>query len=78
MFAVLVVAMVLILLWAAISPESMWSTTSAWQYRDPEANEPSDAAYAVQRVGEVHRTDRQHVDHLASKAMVPWKLVAKK
>ena len=53
MFAVLVVAMVLILLWAAISPESMWSTTSAWQYRDPEANEPSDAAYAVQRVGAV-------------------------
>lgn len=77
MFAVLVVAMVLILLWAAISPESMWSTTSAWQYRDPEANEPSDAAYAVQRVGEVHRTDRQHVDNLASEAMVPWRLVAK-
>ena len=53
MFAVLVVAMALIMLWAAISPESMWSTTSAWQYRDPEANEPSDAAYAVQRVGAV-------------------------
>ena len=28
--------------------------------------------------GEVNRTDQQHVDHLASKAMVPWKLVAKK
>lgn len=53
MFVVPVIALVLILLWAAISPESMWSTTSAWQYRDPEANEPSDAAYAMQRVGAV-------------------------
>ena len=40
MFVVPVIALVLILLWAAISPESMWSTTSAWQYRDPRPMSP--------------------------------------
>ena len=29
------------LLWGAIDPRGMWEATSAWQFRDPEANEPS-------------------------------------
>jgi hypothetical protein len=36
--------------WGAISPRTQWNTLSAWQYRNPEANEPSDTAYAVTRV----------------------------
>jgi len=36
--------------WGAISPRSQWNTLSAWQYRNPDANEPSDTAYAVTRV----------------------------
>jgi len=37
-------------LWAMISPRSMYWTLTAWQYRHPEAVEPSDAAYSVTRV----------------------------
>ena len=44
-FAVAVLAV-----WGAISPRSQWNTLSAWQYRNPDANEPSDAAYALTRV----------------------------
>jgi hypothetical protein len=35
--------------WMAISPRSLFWRTAAWQYRNPEANEPSDAAYALRR-----------------------------
>ena len=38
------------LLWGAIDPRGMWEATSAWQFRDPEANEPSDGAFAFQRL----------------------------
>ena len=37
------------LLWGIIDPRGMWEATSSWQFRDPEANEPSDSAFAVQR-----------------------------
>lgn len=40
-------------LWCAISPRSVWKITEAWTYRHPEANEPSDIAYLISRVGGV-------------------------
>lgn len=43
----------LFLLWTVISPRSVWQTMASWSYRNPEANEPSDAGYAMQRVGAV-------------------------
>jgi hypothetical protein len=44
------IVVMVMFLWAAISPKSMWWTLSAWRYRDPEANEPSDAAYLMSRI----------------------------
>ncbi|SDT14366.1 DUF6199 family natural product biosynthesis protein [Actinoplanes derwentensis] len=41
------------LLWSVISPRSQWRILAAWSYRDPEANEPSDAAFALTRLGSV-------------------------
>ena len=38
------------LLWNIIDPRGMWEKLSSWQFRDPEANEPSDAAFDVQRL----------------------------
>ena len=37
-------------LWNVLSPRSVWASLSAWRYRDPEANEPSDAAFTVSRI----------------------------
>lgn len=42
---------VALLLLAAVSPRRVWWALSAWQYRNPEANEPSDALYAGKRFG---------------------------
>jgi hypothetical protein len=42
-----------VLLWGILSPRSLWSTTKAWQYRNPDAVEPSDTAYALCRWGSV-------------------------
>ena len=39
-----------LLLWMLISPRSMWRVMSAWAYKHPEAHEPSEAGYAVNRV----------------------------
>ncbi len=39
-----------LMLWGAISPRGQWNALSAWAYRNAEANEPSDASYAVTRV----------------------------
>jgi len=39
-----------LMLWMLISPGSFWRKTAAWQYKNPEANEPSDAAYTTMRV----------------------------
>ena len=36
----------------AVAPEAMWRL-SKWQYRDPDAVAPSDAAFALWRVGGV-------------------------
>ncbi len=36
--------------WGLLDPASQWRVTQSWQYRHPGANEPSNAAYTVQRV----------------------------
>ena len=41
------------LLWGVIDPRGMWEATSAWQFRDPEVNEPSDGAFAFQRLAAI-------------------------
>ncbi len=33
-----------------ISPRRLWWLLSAWRYQNPEANEPSDAAYCWNRI----------------------------
>ena len=35
------------------SPQKVWRFTEAWKYKHPEANEPSDVSYAMQRVSGV-------------------------
>ncbi|HIV57599.1 MAG TPA: hypothetical protein H9902_06540 [Candidatus Stackebrandtia faecavium] len=42
-----------LLLWGAISPRSMWQTLQSWQFKNPEANEPSEAAFAFSRVASI-------------------------
>ena len=42
-----------LLLWGAISPRSMWKTLQSWQFKNPEANEPSEAAFAFSRVASI-------------------------
>ena len=37
------------LLWSVIDPRGVWEVTSSWQFRNPEVNEPSDSAFAMQR-----------------------------
>lgn len=41
----------LLALWTLISPGSVYWALTAWQYKDPDANEPSDAAYMMSRIG---------------------------
>jgi hypothetical protein len=50
---VICVAMFGLGLWSAISPETMFWKLSAWQYRNPDAVEPSDISYGLQRLGGV-------------------------
>lgn len=40
-------------LWALLGPRSMWWTTTAWKYNNPDAVEPSAAVYALTRLGGV-------------------------
>lgn len=35
----------------AVSPRGLWRVSTAWQFRNPDAVEPSDTAYAISRVG---------------------------
>ncbi len=37
-------------LWTVLDPRSVWRVTASWQFRDPKANEPSEAGYVVQRI----------------------------
>ena len=41
------------LLWSVIDPRGVWEVTSSWKFRDPEANEPSDGAFAFQRLAAI-------------------------
>lgn len=40
-------------LWSIVDPRGAWRVGQAWKFRNPEANEPSEAAYGLQRVGAV-------------------------
>ena len=44
-----VLVIIPMLLWSVIDPRGVWEVTSSWQFRNPEVNEPSDSAFAVQR-----------------------------
>ena len=35
--------------WSMISPRSQWELLASWQYKQPEAQEPSNAAYLLAR-----------------------------
>ena len=50
---VLVLVLAGIFISTAIDPRSQWERHGAWQYRHPEAHEPSEAAYRAARVGAV-------------------------
>ena len=52
-FWVVIVVLVLIFLWSVISPRSQWMIFQSWTYRNADANEPSDAAYTLTRIGGV-------------------------
>ncbi|GEE01838.1 hypothetical protein nbrc107696_22840 [Gordonia spumicola] len=40
-------------LWQVIDPRGAWRATESWKFRNPDANEPSDTAFAMARVGGV-------------------------
>ncbi len=40
-----------ILLWGVVSPRQQWRALSGWTFRNPAANEPSDAAYGLRALG---------------------------
>jgi hypothetical protein len=47
---VLIFVVLPLALWTVLDPRSVWRVTSSWQFRNPKANEPSEAGYMVQRV----------------------------
>lgn len=47
----MVVLGVLVLGGTFISPKSIWQATEAWKYKNPEANEPSETALELNRLG---------------------------
>lgn len=49
-WAVVIASVVLAFLWGLFSPRSQWKVLAAWSYRNPQADEPSSFAFAVQRV----------------------------
>ena len=53
MLALLLILCLVVLplsLWTVLDPRSAWRVTASWQFRDPKANEPSEAGYLMQRV----------------------------
>ncbi|MEZ5210656.1 DUF6199 family natural product biosynthesis protein [Gordonia sp. (in: high G+C Gram-positive bacteria)] len=40
-------------LWGIIDPKGAWRATESWKFKNPDANEPSEAAYAMSRIGGV-------------------------
>ncbi|QFY05329.1 hypothetical protein GBF35_00295 [Nonomuraea phyllanthi] len=49
MITLYIIGSIFFFVMSLINPRTLWRVTSAWQYRDPEANEPSDLAYGVGR-----------------------------
>ena len=52
MWVFLIVVIGFGLAWA-VAPREMWRITQGWQYKNSEANEPSDAAYMMQRISAI-------------------------
>ena len=52
MWVFLIVVIGFGLAWA-VAPREMWRITQGWQYKNSEANEPSDAAYAMWRISSI-------------------------
>ncbi|MBC2932333.1 hypothetical protein [Nocardioides sp. zg-1228] len=50
MIAVLWLLTIVLVLLTVIDPRRLWYATTAWQFRHPEANEPSAAVFALGRV----------------------------
>ncbi|WP_399048991.1 DUF6199 family natural product biosynthesis protein, partial [Streptomyces evansiae] len=38
-------------LFMLLRPRKIWWATESWKYKDPEANEPSEAGYGMQALG---------------------------
>jgi len=41
---------VVLFVWGAVSPRSQWWAMQAWALKNPDANEPSETAYALTRL----------------------------
>jgi hypothetical protein len=52
-FFLVVTVSVGLAIWGAISPRSQWEVMQSWAFKNPEANEPSDAAFAVTRLANI-------------------------
>jgi len=50
MTVVLWIVAILLILLTVVDPRSLWYSTTAWQFKHPEANEPSEASFALGRV----------------------------
>ncbi|NYE36493.1 hypothetical protein F4692_001626 [Nocardioides cavernae] len=50
MAVVLWIIALLMLLLTVVDPRQLWYATTAWQFKHPEANEPSEASFAMGRV----------------------------
>ena len=50
MTGVLWIVAILLLLLTVVDPRKLWYSTTAWQFKNPEANEPSEASFALGRV----------------------------
>ncbi|MFT3715788.1 MAG: hypothetical protein QM774_07530 [Gordonia sp. (in: high G+C Gram-positive bacteria)] len=42
-----------LVLWGIVDPKGSWRALESWKYKNPDANEPSEASYALSRVGGV-------------------------
>ncbi len=50
MTGLLWIAAILLLVLTVVDPRKLWYATTAWQFKHPEANEPSEASFALGRV----------------------------
>lgn len=50
MAALLWIMTILFVVLAVVDPHKLWYATTAWQFKHPEANEPSEASFALGRV----------------------------